>query len=103
MSRARETWAKRVERWKKSGLPAAEFARRNKLSEASLKWWKWRLGSRGKAKSAQVSPLTFVEMTAALRREPLELVLDGGVHIRVPAEFDAAALARLLDVLERRR
>jgi hypothetical protein len=30
-------------------------------------------------------------------------VLVNGVRVRVPPEFDASALARILDVVERRR
>jgi transposase len=99
---SREVWAKRVARWRASGLTAAEFARRHRLAEASLKWWKWKLGSTRRA-PAPVSPLTFVEMTAPMRRESLELVLASGVEVRVPADFDEGALARLLDMLDRRR
>lgn len=108
---ARETWAKHVEKWVASGTSAAEFAGRHKLSEASLKWWKWRLGSRKPrtpTRAHAVSPLTFVEMTAAvpgggLPGEALEVILESGARVRVPAGFDAVALGRLLDVLERRR
>jgi hypothetical protein len=50
-----------------------------------------------------MSPLTFVEMTTAMQREPLEVVLEGGARVRVPLDFDEATLARLLGVLERRR
>jgi hypothetical protein len=34
--------------------------------------------------------------------EPFELVLRGGHRIRVPVDFDGAALRRLVDVLEAR-
>ena len=98
-------WAERVARWQASGLTATEFARRHRLAEASLKWWRWKLGSTGRApakKSAPLPPLTFVEMTGAMRRESLARVLASGVEVRVPADFDVAALGRLLDVLERR-
>jgi len=101
----REVWAKRVAQWKASGLRAKEFARRQKVSEVSLKWWKWRLGAeaRRRTKKTIVSPLTFVEMTTAMQREPLEIVLEGGARVRVPQDFDEATLARLLDVFEQRR
>ena len=102
---SREVWAKRVAQWKASGLKAKDFARRQKVSEVSLKWWKWRLGaeSRKRSKKAAMSPLTFVEMTTAMQREPLEIVLEGGARVRVPQDFDEATLARLLDVFEQRR
>lgn len=97
---SREVWSKRVAQWKASGVTAGEFARRHKVSEASLKWWSWKLGAA--RKKASVSPLTFVEMTAAVRREAIELVV-GAIQIRVPAEFDETALGKVLDVVERRR
>ena len=117
---SRETWAKRVEQWKDSGLTAEEFALELGISAASLKWWKWRLGGtaaprateaakkRGsamtKASGAALSPLTFVEMAAPVVSEPpLEVVLPSSVRIRVRAGFDEVTLRRLLDVLERRR
>lgn len=104
MERAtRETWAKRVERWSSSGLTAAEYARKHGVREGTLRWWKWRLGSaRERASKAALSPLTFVEMTSAARREPIEIVLASGTRVVVPSEFDSSALARVLDVLAER-
>jgi len=107
----RAVWAKRVDGWRKSGLTAAEYARRSGLTEKSLRWWKWQLAqprdaapSEAKKKAAQIpSPLTFVEMTSALQRGPIEVVLVSGALIRLPTDFDAASFARVLDVLERQR
>ncbi len=106
----RDVWAKRVERWGASGLTAKEFARRRGLSERALRWWKWHLRSTGHEASMQVraarpavSPVTFVEMTNAISREPVEVVLGNGVRIRIPADFDASTVERVLDMLERRR
>ena len=114
----RETWAKRVERWKDSGLSAKEFAAETGLNAHSLSWWRWRLAggeptrsSRKRTRSskraveitkAAATPLSFVEMTAAVVRESLEVVLPSALRVRVPVGFDDATLARLLDVLERR-
>lgn len=101
MARAsREVWTKRVAQWKASGLTASDFARRHKLVEGSLKWWSWQLGAA--RKKAAMSPLTFVEMTSAVQREAIELVV-GAIQIRVPSDFDEAALGKVLDVIERRR
>ncbi len=99
---SREIWSKRVAQWKSSRLTAAEFARRHNVSEASLKWWSWKLGSSKKSSDATMSPLTFVEMTGAMQRDAIELVV-GAVQVRVPADFDETALGKVLDVLERRR
>ena len=99
-------------RWTASGLSAGEFARKHDLSEGSLRWWKWQLGSRRRKSGARapraqrapaVSPLTFVEMTSVSRSEPVEIVLVSGTRIRLPADFDVATIERLLEVLDRRR
>jgi len=111
---SRETWAKRVERWRDSGLTAKEYAAEVGVNAHSLSWWKWRLSSGAKEQGrvpqkrhvpispATVSPLTFVEMTSAVTHEPLEVVLPSSIRIRVPASFDGPTLGRLLDVLEHR-
>ncbi len=103
---SRKVWAERVARWNASGLTAAEFARRHDVVEGSLKWWKWKLGSLARAQTktaTPMSPMTFVEMTSPARRDSLAVVLESGVQVQVPADFDEATLARLLDALERRR
>ena len=114
---SREAWAKRVERWQDSGLTAAEYAGEIGVKAHTLAWWKWRLASgersatsphrrrasRPSVERAAVSPVTFVEMPAPGATETLEVVLPTSIRIRVPAGFDAAALGRLLGVLEQRR
>lgn len=115
----RETWAKRVERWKDSGLTAKEFQAESGINARSLSWWRWRLAGGEPAKKKRtrsskrpdgalsktpaVTPLSFVEVPTAIVRDPLEVVLVSSVRIRVPIGFDDATLVRLLDVLERRR
>ena len=48
-------------------------------------------------------PTTFVEVTPPRRDQGhFEVVVGGGRVIRVPADFDAAALSRLVTVLEER-
>jgi hypothetical protein len=116
---SREAWAKRVERWKDSGLTAAEFAAETGLKAHSLSWWKWRLSGagtkgaqgarrRGTRKAVEIGttppPVTFVEMPSVVRPgvSSLELVLSSSTRIVVPPDFDATALGRLLDLLEAR-
>lgn len=40
----REEWAKRVERWRDSGLKCAEFAAEVGVNPRTLTYWKWILG-----------------------------------------------------------
>lgn len=120
----REQWAKRVERWKDSGLSAKEFAAELGINARSLSWWRWQLTKkeptaaeprerRRRAPSSpaavttrpksKVTPLTFVEMTAPLVTDSLEVILPSAVRVCVRPGFDDATLGRLLDVLEQRR
>jgi hypothetical protein len=117
MSRTSRTeWAKRVERWAESGLTAKEFAAETGLKASTLSFWKWRLGSeqrarsaapemtsakrgrRGTAQRALPSVPTFVEMTPASTAvsRPLELVLRDELTLRVPVGFDEETLSRVL-------
>lgn len=115
----RAEWRERIAAWKASGLTAADYAARAGINAGTLKWWTWQLGAASKrasktglvrhtkhvpvaTKAPPVPPLTFVEMTSRLAREPLEVVLRTEVRVRVHDDFDAHALGRLLDVLERR-
>jgi hypothetical protein len=101
---ARATWAKRVERWGASGLSAAEFALEIGVNARTLTYWKWKLG---KAEPRLAAPKPeFVEVVAPAfpltSGDALEVVLVGGVVIRVPARFDAEALRRVVVALEAR-
>ena len=118
MARAtREIWTKRIEEWKESGLSAKAFATPLGIRPRTLAWWRWKLEAsrpsrnrRSKKASVAItrptvttiSPLTFVEMTAPIATEALEVVLPTTARIRVRPGFDDATLGRLLDVLERR-
>lgn len=118
----RETWAKRVERWKDSGLSAKEFAAELGINARSLSWWRWQLSKtdtapRKRARrrrsatastaitkpTATISPMTFVEMSAPISTDALEVILPTTVRVCVRPGFDDATLGRLLDVLEQRR
>ena len=116
---AREVWAERVTKLTESGLPVREFASQFGINHRSLSCWKWQLASKAAetapkrrrrtqapsaiAKTTTISPLTFVEMTAASETDRLEVVFSSSVRIRVRPGFDATMLGRLLDVLEARR
>jgi hypothetical protein len=104
---ARETraiWAKRVKRWRRSGLGAVEFAEREGLKAKTLWWWSWRLE---REREAPARP-AFVEVvsTAAAAggsagSNALE-VMVGDARVAVPVGFDEATLRRLLRVVEGR-
>ena len=122
MSRtSRAEWAKRVERWKESGLSAKEFAAETGLKASTLSYWSWKLASSGEVAGDQAESSSvmggqkrrrksaaprFVEVTApAITTSPsmLELVLSGGVLVRVSAGFDEATLTRVVRAVEASR
>lgn len=106
---ARDKWTKRVEEWKRSGLPVERFAARAGINPKSLSWWRWQLASKRQRRSrvrraaAPITPLTFVEVKGSESVGGLEVILSSGVCVRVPVDFDSVVLGRLLDVLERRK
>ncbi len=120
MARAsnRELWAKRVQRWRDSGLTAREYAAETGLNLSTLTTWSSRLTREartaghaipdrrtraGRATTPpRVAPVEFVEAvpSAKLSEAAADFELHvGEVRVRVPAAFDASALSRLLGVL----
>jgi hypothetical protein len=114
----REEWAKRVERWKDSGLSLGEYSREVGISASSLKWWKWRLDADANPTESERRPkkyrrglpkqvpaaVTFVELPLSGKRQaPVEIVLTSRIRIRVQADFEVATLERVLAVLGTRK
>jgi hypothetical protein len=118
----RDVWAKRVSRWRESGLTAKEFAAETGMNAHTLAHWAWKLGDAGgqavarrraaPARPAQAwvevitgdhrngaSPSASTRITAS---SCFELVLAGGRTVRVPPDFDSEALGRLLAVVDAR-
>lgn len=110
----RSTWAKRVERWKDSGLTAREFAAEIGVEPGALTNWKWKLRiEQGRSRcdvkapimhlvdrpAAQTSPEPKLVDRPAAQTSPLELVFASGVVLRVAAGFDESTLLRVVDLL----
>jgi len=124
---ARETrgaWARRVERWQRSGLTADRFATREGVNAGTLAFWKWKLkqdgGSdrrperRAERDHGGDKRVAFVELVSSTtapasasgvdtRPVVFEVVLPMGYRVRVAPGFERGSLAELLDVLEARR
>ena len=82
MGRApRHEWAKRVERWKQSGLTAAAFAAREGLNAGTLFWWSSRLG-----RSVAAPPVVevVVPSMAEASGSTLAAEVTGGARVMVP-------------------
>ena len=98
MGTRREQWAERVERWRRSGLTAKRFAASIGVSPGSLTHWAWRLGREARTRSPLPALIEVVPRGACDNR--FELALSDGRRLHIPASFEAAALERLLAVLE---
>lgn len=105
--RSWKEWASLIERWKRSGLTAKQFAERAGVSWRTLSWWKWRLGSGTASRGVPSAGMEMVpvQVVASQPEAPeaaetaVELVVDG-IVVRVRRGFDDDTLARVLDVLE---
>jgi len=116
----REIWAKRVARWRESGLTAKEFAAEIGVKPQRLSYGSWQLGAGGdqserRPAATRQGRAEWVEVVrGAGNHSPgasanhggaggsFELILAGGRTLRVPADFDTEALGRLLAVLDAR-
>jgi hypothetical protein len=94
-------WKDCVQQWATSGLSAGAYAAREGLRKERLFFWKRKL--RASAAMA-VAGVSFAKVSVAPSRAlpvggPLEVVTRSGHTVRVAADFDEAALLRLLSVL----
>ncbi|MEA2663217.1 MAG: hypothetical protein QOI11_161 [Candidatus Eremiobacteraeota bacterium] len=113
----REEWAKRVARWRDSGLTTAEFAAEVGISAKTLTYWAWTLkreatgekrvwpakkkrpGATQAAASAKVQA-PFVEVSSQVGVQPRFELEVRGRRLHIPHGFDAEQLSSLLHVLE---
>ena len=88
-----------LEAWRKSGQSGAAFAREHGLSRARLLRWRDRLK---RTAAPAFHPVRVVQHARPIETgtATLELELRGGRRIRVPADFDAEQLERLVRTVE---
>ena len=113
MRSKRAQWEKRVAGWRRSGLPAAQYAESTGLNVGTLRHWSWRLkrdgvgvggadGRRPKAAWTAPAATSLVEVVGNTSIETrFELELTCGRRVLVPSGFDAGELGRLVSLLER--
>lgn len=109
----REEWAKRVERWRDSGLTTAEFAAELGINPKTLTYWAWTLKREASGRkrvwpakkrpaaaggAAAPSP-AFVELPRQGSTARFELEVRGR-RLHIPSAFDAQQLRALLEILE---
>jgi hypothetical protein len=84
--------------YRASGLSLKAFARHTGLSARRVRGWRARMPAPLPSAGATFLPVEVVPATAPAG-PALEVVVAGGHVVRVPREFDAATLTRLLAVL----
>ena len=114
-------WRDQSEDWESSSLTQADFCAERGLSLPSLRWWRWKLKQEDSGSTSSVAPeegsgmrlvpVRVVDaelqspppMSSSVSAQPasaFEVLLESGTCIRVPGDFDAEALSRLLRTLE---
>ncbi len=90
-----ETWKRRLDRWRQSGLSATRFAKLEKVSEPRLYTWRKRFADAG---PAPVTAPIFVpvKIAPALVPAPIELVLKSGHVLRLSEDISAARLGEIV-------
>jgi len=96
-----------LEAWQRSGLALATWCRRQGIDYERVRRWRKQQATRSQPSSTAKATFLPVRVIASepapeKRMACFELELAGGRRLHVPAQFDAAALARLLGVLEAR-
>lgn len=118
MADTSKKWARRVAAWRASGLSSTEFCAGRGFTAGGLRHWAHRLRKQEAVSRRYPSPpvrvMRVVRVPAAppsavpepavtARALAPSLVLEAqGVRIGISSGFDAATLASVLDVLDRR-
>ena len=106
---ARARWtpgdAQRVlEAWRGSGLELSAWCRREGVEYERVRRWRSQLAVRSRrtatSPAARFLPVRVLESAPSPQAASFELALARGICLRVPAQFDEAALSRLLRVVE---
>ncbi len=104
-------WQRHLDRWERSGLSQTAFCRRHGLKAVTFGWWKRKLATgrthnrrrvpdAGRASSvAHRTDFVEVAITSA-GMAGYEVVLSGGVVLRLSADFDPDRVSQLIAVVE---
>lgn len=94
-----------VEAWRRSGMSQGRFAREHGLCASYLSRWKTEFPAASESEASETP--AFIEVVAkppsirlAATTSTFEVRLPSGIEVAVPADFDGAALRRLISSLE---
>ncbi len=90
-----------LEAQSRSGLCAARFAKQEGVGAQRLYWWARRLTRvERREEFVEIVPLQTTRPPESARDGQMEVVLRGGLVIRLNRGFDAESLVRLITTLE---
>ena len=99
----RERMAGVLARWRRSGLSAAQFCRRNGIKRQALSYWKRALGPAARRIEQRVPRPTFVPLQIVdepvFEAAVLEIVLASGDRVRVPAGTSVEQIRAVVSAL----
>jgi len=105
-----EHWRRVLARQRQSGLTQAGFSNREGIKPTALSWWARELRERdGTPRKGRKTPqprrpafvpVRVIEAVPRHSASTLEVVTRGGHVVRLQADFDPAALRRLISALE---
>ena len=96
-TRSTEQVARLIEEFRSSGQSQKAFAESHRIPVSTLGYW---LRRHRRKEEAQPAVLPVRVVGAVTSPEPFEIRLGNDRVVRVPADFDADALSRLLAVIE---
>ena len=112
-----EEWAILVARWRRSGIPASEFAAQVGVKLRTLQWWSSMLANKPSPEKAASPSIDDTPAFIPVQLEkpqvprapqpappggPIEIVVDNHIALRVGAGFDEDTLKRVLALLQYR-
>lgn len=99
-SSKQKIWAGRMAAWSDSGLSRSVWCGRHGINVHTFDYWRRRLRREpvSRRRRARTS-LVPIKVAAVAPAEALELLLPGGVRLRVPSGADVAQAAKLVRAL----
>jgi hypothetical protein len=98
-----QRWRRLLSRWERSARSVRDFCADHAISEASFYAWRRELAVRDRERAATAPaaprPTPALIPVRVVATTPLEVVLPGGLVVRVPGGADPAAVAQLVAAL----
>jgi hypothetical protein len=97
-SQQEQQWRRWLAQWQQSGLSVRAFCAAHRLPEQTFLAWRRLIAQR------QAAACSFVSVQVVPDEQPaavscFEILMPGGLTLRVPPGFDRAALRQLLAIL----